>query len=104
MGNIGNLVGLFAAGLGLLVVLAAGYVVVRSSILKQTNEVLVGALDVERNERRETEARCREEVAQLRGQVHTLTRQHAEVIAREVIRVFRDDGVLPPPPARPGRS
>lgn len=67
----------------------------RGSILKATNEVLEGALETERNERTTNEGRCREQVAELSGQVKTLTRDHARTVAHEVIRVFREEGVLP---------
>lgn len=67
----------------------------RGNILKATNEVLQDALETERNERKENETRCREQVAELRGKVATLTRDHARTVAHEIIRVFREEGVLP---------
>lgn len=93
--DAGALIGIIIGSLGLIAVVASAAVIVRSSILKTTNDVLTIALNTERVERKETEARCREDLAELRGNVTTLTRDHAVTVAHEVIRVFREEGVLP---------
>ncbi len=90
--EVGTVLGIIV---GLAVVLGLVAYGARGSILKATNEVLDKALRTEREERKETEARCREEIAALSGKVNTLTRDHARTVAHEVISVFRDEGVLP---------
>lgn len=90
--DLGTIVAIIAGVALLLGVVAYG---ARGSILKATNEVLDKALQVERAERKETEQKCREEIATLTGRVATLTRDHARTVAHEVIGVFREEGVLP---------
>lgn len=80
-------------GLGALLALASRGA--RGSELRATVEVLQLALQTERNERVESERRHEREVAELRGQVVTLTATFARTIAHEVVGVMRRDGVLP---------
>lgn len=91
LADVGTIVAIAIGAATILTLLAIG---ARGSILKATNDVLEKAVRTEREERKETEARCREEVAELRGKVATLTRDHARTVAHEVIAVFREEGVL----------
>lgn len=62
---------------------------------KATLELLQRELEVERDARTAQEARCNEQIAELRGQLQVVNERFAVVIAREVVQVMRADGVIP---------
>ena len=83
-----------AAVLGILT-LIIGVPLLRTRSLAATISLQKEQLQIERTERQAQEVRCREDVAELRGQVTVVTRDFARVIAGEVISVFIDSGLLP---------
>lgn len=90
--DAGYLLGLLVGLIGLAGIVAYG---ARGSILKTTNEVLEGALHVERTERAEDNRRHERDLAVLNAKVETLSRDFAKVIASGIVEVMRDEGVLP---------
>lgn len=86
----------------IIVSIGVGMPLLRKKSLAATITLLREQLDVEREERRAQERRCREDLAneraertsqvsELRGQLAVVTRDFAKVIANEVVAFLRDD-------------
>lgn len=95
---IGTLLGVAALILSLAILLPF----VAGARRKATLELLRTELAVEREARlaqdtryKEQEARCNQQIAELRGQLRVVNDSFAKVIAREVVQVMRDEGVIP---------
>lgn len=85
----------------MLVALAALYPFVKGAARKSALELVERERDIERDARLAVEQRCKEDIAELRGQVHVLTEVFAKVIATEVIKALREGGALPRNGGRP---
>ncbi len=86
----------------IVVSVGVGMPLLRKKSLAATIDLLREQLSVEREERKEQEKRCREdlaneraertrEVSELRGQLAVVNRDFAKVIAHEVLGFLRDD-------------
>lgn len=87
----GTVLGIIAAVLALAVLLPF----VQGARRKATLDLLRSELDVERDARVEQERRCAVEIGELRGQLQVVNERFAGIIAREVVKVMRDEGVIP---------
>lgn len=86
--------GQFATLVGVVLALAVLLPFVAGAKRKATLDLLRAELAVERDAREQQEVRCRTEIAELRGQLQVVNEGFAKVIAREVVKVMRDDGVI----------
>lgn len=92
---------------GLATIATLGFILVqlatagRGSFLKERNEELAGALEQVRQQRNDDRAEYQKEVGelrdqlnQMRGELASYRREYAKIIAKEVIRVLQDEGVI----------
>lgn len=85
----------FLAGLAATALVLGGLLpFVRGKSRQSSLDLLQSELAIERTARQAQEVRCSAEVAELRGQMHTLTQSFAKIIAAEVVAVMRADGVI----------
>ncbi len=92
--DVGAAIGVIAAVIGLIVLIAVAWPVVRSKTTTSTIDLLRAELGIEREAREALEARCREDTAELRGQVHVLAgafaKDLATMVANELARAVVD--------------
>lgn len=85
----------FLAVVGFIFGLAVLLPFVQGARRKATLDLVQRELDIERDAREAQEVRCSEQIAELRGQLQIVNERFAVVIAREVVKAMRDEGVLP---------
>lgn len=92
----------FLGAIGVVFLLISLRTAGHGAFLKERNEELAGALEQVRAQRDDDRNECRQEIQELRDQVNQLRGElnranvkFAEVIAREVIVVLHESGVLP---------
>lgn len=90
----GDLLGVGAVALGIVLIIAAAVPVFRAKSTQATIELLRTELDAEKLAREGQERRHAAEIAELRGRLSTLTPAFAKVIAQDVIAELRLAGVL----------
>lgn len=86
------------AAIALVFLLAGLLPFVRGKSRQASLDLLRSELAIERDARQEQDKRCTAEIAELRGQLKTLTHDFAAIIARqvatEVVDVMRADGII----------
>lgn len=87
--------GAFLGIAGLLLLLAALLPFIGGARRKATLDLVQRELEIERDARLEQEKRCEKEIARLSGRLDLVTRDFAQVISLEVVKVMRDEGVIP---------